>query len=115
MTYYISEILDAGQQGPLFMVNFRFLCLPYIYIIFILQYLDILLHLQVTVENCPGEIFINISPTKCWNMVRERLNMEIRRQINMGRANLPTLQPPGSVDGHEMFGLLTPAIVQVWH
>ena len=32
MTYYISEILDAGQQGPLFMVNFRFLCLPYIYI-----------------------------------------------------------------------------------
>ncbi|AQK83540.1 lysine-specific demethylase JMJ703 isoform X1 [Zea mays] len=85
MTYYISEILDAGQQGPLFMV---------------------------TVENCPGEIFINISPTKCWNMVRERLNMEIRRQLNMGRANLPTLQPPGSVDGHEMFGLLTPAIVQ---
>ncbi|CAD6339579.1 unnamed protein product [Miscanthus lutarioriparius] len=85
MTYYISEILDAGQQGPLFMV---------------------------TVENCPGEFFINISPTKCWNMVRERLNMEIRRQLNMGRANLPTLQPPGSVDGHEMFGLLTPAIVQ---
>jgi hypothetical protein len=22
MTYYISEILDAGQQGPLFMVSF---------------------------------------------------------------------------------------------
>ncbi|WVZ81622.1 hypothetical protein U9M48_028977 [Paspalum notatum var. saurae] len=85
MAYYISEILDAGQQGPLFMV---------------------------TVENCPGEIFINISPTKCWNMVRERLNMEIRRQLNMGRANLPALQPPGSIDGLEMFGLLTPAIVQ---
>ncbi|CAN6208876.1 unnamed protein product [Urochloa humidicola] len=85
MTSYISEILDAGQQGPLFMV---------------------------TVENCPGEIFINVSPTKCWNMVRERLNMEIRRQLNMGRGNLPTLQPPGSIDGLEMFGLLTPAIVQ---
>ncbi|OEL13556.1 Lysine-specific demethylase JMJ703 [Dichanthelium oligosanthes] len=85
MTYYISEILDAGQQGPLFMV---------------------------TVENSPGEIFINVSPTKCWNMVRERLNMEIRRQLSMGRANLPTLQPPGSIDGLEMFGLLTPAIVQ---
>ncbi|CAL5036525.1 unnamed protein product [Urochloa decumbens] len=85
MAFYISEILDAGQQGPLFMV---------------------------TVENCPGEIFINVSPTKCWNMVRERLNMEIRRQLNMGRGNLPTLQPPGSIDGLEMFGLLTPAIVQ---
>ena len=25
MTYYISEILDAGLQGPLFMVSFSFL------------------------------------------------------------------------------------------
>lgn len=83
--YYISEILDAGPQGPLFMV---------------------------TLENCPGELFINISPTKCWSMVRERLNMEIRRQLSMGRTNLPALQPPGSVDGFEMFGLLSPAIVQ---
>ncbi|CAN6279662.1 unnamed protein product [Urochloa humidicola] len=85
MAYYISEILDAGLQGPLFMV---------------------------TLENCPGEVFINVSPTKCWSMVRERLNMEIRRQLSMGRANLPTLQPPGSVDGLEMFGLSSPLIVQ---
>ncbi|TVU11697.1 hypothetical protein EJB05_45299, partial [Eragrostis curvula] len=85
MAYYISEILDAGLQGPLFMV---------------------------TLENCPGEIFVNVSPTKCWNMIRDRLNLEIRRQLSMGRANLPTLQPPGSIDGLEMFGLLTPAIVQ---
>jgi histone demethylase JARID1 len=84
--------------------------LPY----FFSALLDILLHLQVTVENCPGEIFINVTPSKCWNMVRERLNMEIRRQLSMGRANLPTLQPPGSIDGFEMFGLLRPAIVQVW-
>lgn len=69
--------------------------------------------LQVTLENCPGEIFINVSPAKCWSMVRERLNMEIRRQLSTGRANLPALQPPGSVDGFEMFGLLSPAIVQV--
>ncbi|AQK55555.1 Lysine-specific demethylase JMJ703 [Zea mays] len=85
MAYYISEILDAGPQGPLFMV---------------------------TLENCPGELFINVSPAKCWSMVRERLNMEIRRQLSTGRANLPALQPPGSVDGFEMFGLLSPAIVQ---
>jgi len=86
MAYYVSEILDAGLQGPLFMV---------------------------TVENCPGEVFINVTPTKCWNMVRERLNMEIRRQLSMGRPNLPTLQPPGSIDGLEMFGLLSPAVVRV--
>ncbi|GJM87294.1 hypothetical protein PR202_ga03234 [Eleusine coracana subsp. coracana] len=86
MAYYVSEILDAGPRGPLFMV---------------------------TLENCPGEVFINLSPTKCWNMVRERLNIEIRRQLVTGRANLPTLQPPGSVDGLEMFGFLSPAIVQV--
>ncbi|KAK3159414.1 hypothetical protein QOZ80_2AG0149820 [Eleusine coracana subsp. coracana] len=85
MAYYVSEILDAGPRGPLFMV---------------------------TLENCPGEVFINLSPTKCWNMVRERLNIEIRRQLVTGRANLPTLQPPGSVDGLEMFGFLSPAIVQ---
>jgi histone demethylase JARID1 len=71
------------------------------------------MHLQVAIENCPGEVFINVSPTKCWSMVRERLNMEIRKQVSMGRANLPTLQPPGSVDGLEMFGLLSPVIVQV--
>jgi hypothetical protein len=67
----------------------------------------------VTIENCPGEVFINVSPTKCWSMIRERLNMEIRKQLSMGRANLPTLQPPGSVDGLEMFGLLSPVIVKV--
>lgn len=68
---------------------------------------------QVTLENCPGEVFINVSPGKCWSMVRERLNMEIQRQVITGRANLPPLQPPGSVDGLEMFGLLSPTIVQV--
>ena len=71
------------------------------------------MHLQVTIENCPGEVFINVSPTKCWSMVREWLNMEIRKELSMGRANLPTLQPPGPVDGLEMFGLLSPVIVQV--
>ncbi|KAF8691686.1 hypothetical protein HU200_040072 [Digitaria exilis] len=85
MAYYISQILDGGLHGPLFMV---------------------------TLENCPGEVFINVSPAKCWSMVRERLNMEIRRQLIAGRANLPPLQPPGSVDGLEMFGLFSPAIVQ---
>lgn len=115
MAYYFSEILDAGLQGPLFMVNSSFV--PTILCTSssasLISYY--LMHFQVTVENCPGEVFINVSPTKCWNMVRERLNMEIRRQLSMGRPNVPTLQPPGSIDGLEMFGLLSPEIVRVRH
>ena len=111
MAYYISEILDAGPQGPLFMVNCSLLY--HLYICSSVSWYMLLDALQVTLENCPGELFINVSPTKCWSMVRERLNMEIRRQLSMGRANLPALQPPGSVDGFEMFGLLSPSIVQV--
>uniref|UniRef100_A0A2P2KJF8 Uncharacterized protein n=3 Tax=Rhizophora mucronata TaxID=61149 RepID=A0A2P2KJF8_RHIMU len=45
-------------------------------------------------------------------MVRERVNQEITKQHKLGRANLPPLQPPGSLDGLEMFGFSSPAIVQ---
>ncbi|XP_068654547.1 putative lysine-specific demethylase JMJ16 isoform X2 [Aristolochia californica] len=83
--YYISEILDAGLLGPLFMV---------------------------TVEQCPSEVFIHVSATKCWDMVRERVNLEIRKQHNLGRIGLPPLQPPGCIDGLEMFGLTSPVIIQ---
>ncbi|KAK1308203.1 putative lysine-specific demethylase JMJ14 [Acorus calamus] len=66
MCYYISEILDAGLHGPLFMVK---------------------------LEQCPSEVFINVSPFKCWDMVRERVNLEIQRQHSLGKVNLPSLQP----------------------
>lgn len=46
-------------------------------------------------------------------MVRERVNQEITRQHKLGRLNLPPLQPPGSLDGFEMFGFTSPSIVQV--
>lgn len=46
-------------------------------------------------------------------MVRERVNQEIEKQQKMATLNLPSLQPPGSVDGLEMFGLLSPAVIQV--
>lgn len=85
MCNYISEILDAGLLGPLFMVS---------------------------AEQCPHEVFFHVSATKCWDMVRERVNQEIRRQHNLGRVNLPSLQPPGSLDGLEMFGLTSPKIIQ---
>ncbi|MCL7024368.1 hypothetical protein MKW94_002422 [Papaver nudicaule] len=84
MCYYVSEIVDAGSSGPLFMV---------------------------TVEQCRSEVFIHLSPVKCWDMVRERVNLEIRKLHALGRSKLP-LQPPGSLDGHEMFGFSSPVIVQ---
>ncbi|KAI8556170.1 hypothetical protein RHMOL_Rhmol05G0231000 [Rhododendron molle] len=86
MCYYVSEILDAGRDGPLFMVS---------------------------LEHCPSEVFVHVSAAKCWEMVRERVNQEITKQHKLGRMNLPPLQPPGSLDGMEMFGFSTPAIVQV--
>jgi hypothetical protein len=46
-------------------------------------------------------------------MVRERVNQEITKQHKLGRVNLPPLQPPGSLDGFEMFGFSSPEIVQV--
>ncbi|KAL7146987.1 hypothetical protein ABFS83_06G078800 [Erythranthe nasuta] len=85
MCYYVSEILDAGRNGPLFMVS---------------------------VEHSPNEVFVHISASRCWEMVRERVNQEIGKQHKLGRANLPPLQPPGSMDGMEMFGFSSPAIVQ---
>ncbi|PIN09991.1 DNA-binding protein jumonji/RBP2/SMCY, contains JmjC domain [Handroanthus impetiginosus] len=86
MCYYISEILDAGRDGPLFMVS---------------------------VEHNPSEVFVHVSAARCWEMVRERVNQEIAKQHKLGKPNLPPLQPPGSLDGMEMFGFSSPAIVQV--
>lgn len=85
MCYYVSEILEAGRDGPLFMVS---------------------------LEHCPNEVFVHLSATKCWDMVRERVNQEVAKQHKLGKPKLPPLQPPGSVEGMEMFGFTTTAIVQ---
>ncbi|PHU09898.1 putative lysine-specific demethylase JMJ16 [Capsicum chinense] len=68
---------------------------------------------QVSLEHCPNEVFAHLSAGKCWDMVRERANQEIANQHKLGKLKLPPLQPPGSVDGMEMFGFTTPAITQV--
>lgn len=68
---------------------------------------------QVQVEHCPNEVFIHLTPTKSWDMVRERVNLEIRRAHNHGKSNIPTLQHQYSIDGLEMFGLNSPPIIQV--
>ncbi|XP_047316083.1 putative lysine-specific demethylase JMJ16 isoform X2 [Impatiens glandulifera] len=84
--YYVSEILDSGRGSPLFMVS---------------------------LEESPSDVFVHVSVAKCWDMVREKVNQEITRQHKLGTINLPPLQPPGSLDGFEMFGFSSPAIVQV--
>ncbi|XP_024979680.1 putative lysine-specific demethylase JMJ16 isoform X5 [Cynara cardunculus var. scolymus] len=85
MCYYVSEILDAGKNRPLFMVS---------------------------LEKHPNEVFIHLSAARCWEMVRERVNYEISKQHKSGIPNLPPLQPPGSLDGMEMFGFSSPSILQ---
>ncbi|KAL7588363.1 hypothetical protein Lser_V15G35744 [Lactuca serriola] len=85
MCYYISEIQDGGHDRPLFMVS---------------------------LEDCENEVFIHLSAVRCWDMVRERVNNEISKQHKLGRSKLPPLQPPGSLDGMEMFGFLSPSILQ---
>ena len=71
------------------------------------------MNLQVTIERCPNEVFVHLSPVKCWDMVRERVNQEILKQHKLGKPKLLPLQPPGSVEGMEMFGFSTTEIVQV--
>ncbi|GFQ01966.1 putative lysine-specific demethylase jmj16 [Phtheirospermum japonicum] len=86
--FYVSEVLDAGRAGPLFMVS---------------------------VEHSPSEVFIHESAGRCWEMVRERVNNEIAKQHKLQRAKLPPLQPPGSLDGIEMFGFTSPTIMQAYN
>jgi hypothetical protein len=74
----------------------------------------VLWYFQVSLEHYPNEVFIHVSAARCWEMVRERVNQEITKQHKTGRTNLPPLQPPGSLDGFEMFGFSSPAIVQVF-
>ncbi|KAJ6776549.1 DEMETHYLASE JMJ14-LIKE PROTEIN putative-RELATED [Salix koriyanagi] len=80
---YISEVQDAGPLGPLF---------------------------KVSLEKFPGEtLAADISIQKCWEMVVQRLNDEIGRRNSLGERNLP---PSQSINGIEMFGFLSPPIVQ---
>ncbi|KAI3705304.1 hypothetical protein L1987_75539 [Smallanthus sonchifolius] len=83
--YYVSEIVDAGKNKPLFMVS---------------------------LEKDPSEVFIHLSAGRCWDMVRERVNHEISKQHKLKVSNLPPLQPPRSLDGMEMFGFSSPSILQ---
>ncbi|OMO83212.1 hypothetical protein CCACVL1_11500 [Corchorus capsularis] len=82
---YISEVSDAGLLGPLF---------------------------KVTLEGYPTVTFSNVSAEKCWEMVLQRLEQEILRRSNLGERGLLPLQSLGKINGLEMFGFLSPSIIQ---
>ncbi|XP_038894155.1 lysine-specific demethylase JMJ18-like isoform X1 [Benincasa hispida] len=81
---YTSEVLDAGLLGPLF---------------------------KVTLEESPGENFTNVSATKCWDMIVQRINQEIEKQ-NLRLGGILPLQLLKEVNGLEMFGFLSPPVIQ---
>ena len=68
---------------------------------------------QVTLEEDPDEMFANVSPGKCWEMVLQKLKQEIIRHRSLGKQQLPPLEYLQGVNGLEMFGFLSPPIVQV--
>ncbi|XP_051134763.1 lysine-specific demethylase JMJ18-like isoform X2 [Andrographis paniculata] len=80
---YTSEIIDAGPLGYIF---------------------------KVSLEEPPHETFVSASAEKCWEMVLHRLNHEIALLGRSGNQELPPLQT--SINGLEMFGFLSPAILE---
>ncbi|MCD7465181.1 hypothetical protein HAX54_000746 [Datura stramonium] len=82
----ICEILDGGLLGPLF---------------------------KVSLEGCPDTSFVCSSAQKCWEMISQRVFEELTTKINLGKQDLPPLQPDTeSINGLGMFGLVSPQIVQ---
>ncbi|VAH15448.1 unnamed protein product [Triticum turgidum subsp. durum] len=67
--------------------------------------------LQVAVEEFPEVYFTHTSPMQCWDSVRDRVNEEIKKQCTAGKS--PALLSNDSVNGLEMFGFLSPPIIEV--
>ncbi|KAF8115033.1 hypothetical protein N665_0030s0080 [Sinapis alba] len=85
LTNYISEVLDAGLLGPLF---------------------------RVSLEEHPSENFSNVSAEKCWQMVIQRLKLEIIKKCDEPASSLTSLQHLDSINGLDMFGFLSPHVIQ---
>ncbi|KAJ4830288.1 hypothetical protein Tsubulata_003627 [Turnera subulata] len=84
---YVSEVVDAGPFGPIF---------------------------RVSLEECANETFVNISPEKCWEMVRQRVNEEIIQRNSLGEKGMPPVLPPQIISGLEMYGFHSKPIVQAF-
>ncbi|KAL5053579.1 hypothetical protein RYX36_034261, partial [Vicia faba] len=82
---YVSEVIDSGILGPFF---------------------------RVSLEEHPNEVFTNTSADKCWETVIDRLNYEINKRKILGEQEVPPLELLHSINGHKMFGFLSPFIIQ---
>ena len=67
---------------------------------------------QVSLEECPSENFSNVSAEKCWQMVIQRLKLEIIKRCDQPASSLTALQALESI-GLEMFAFLSPHVIQV--
>ncbi|XP_018447137.1 lysine-specific demethylase JMJ14 isoform X2 [Raphanus sativus] len=85
LTNYISEVLDAGLLGPLF---------------------------RVSLEEYPSENFSNVSAEKCWQMVIQRLKLEIIKRCDQPASSLTSLHHLDSINGLDMFGFRSPHVIQ---
>jgi len=48
----------------------------------------------------------------CWDSVRDKVNEQIENLHRIGKCGVPKFLPPVSVNGLEMFGFLSPQIIQ---
>lgn len=62
---------------------------------------------QVTLEESPDESFFNVSAQQCWEMVLQRV------KDTSTSLSLPISPQFESINGLQMFGFLSPSIVQV--
>ncbi|CAA6657944.1 unnamed protein product [Spirodela intermedia] len=85
MCNYISEVLDGGVLGPLF---------------------------KVMVEDRPEESFIYTSVGECWEAVLDILNRKVKPLRHIDELKPPPIKVPKFLDGLQMFGLRSPAIIQ---
>ena len=117
MFFYYNELQDNDHPNtPQKVFLFLFYFIYVISALLILMFIFILIlfsKFQVTSEGCPSETFANVSPEKCWEMVLQKLKQEIIRHSSLGKQLLPSLECLQGVNGLEMFGFLSPPIIQV--
>jgi histone demethylase JARID1 len=120
---YLSEVLDGGQEGPIFKVKLQELSMcshvtinSYKFRLSICNFICIMyfhVHFQVSMKTSPSEMFVHLNIDKCWQMVQERVNMSIRLHHTHHRVALSHFCLPTEIDGYKLFGFTTPHIIKV--
>ena len=115
---YVSEILDGGQEGPLFKVILQGISecanvitnscsLDSLFAMSLLIHV-ILYTLQVSMKDRPTEVFVHPNIDNCWQMVQKRVNLAI--QLHHGHCKVGLRS--NEVRGYELFGFTSPQIIK---